>query len=181
MKSKKPKLMMGGHTDEIYTPKEAVMYLIPFLNKEDLIWDCAFGTGKLKEYFEEEGFKVIGNKDIDFLKDGQHTKEFGMMDLIITNPPYSIKDKFLEKALKLGFPFAFLMPITALGGQKRIKLFHQFGIQLVIPDKRINYITPNHGKSAWFHSVWFCHRMNLPRDLNFVKLPTPVNAKEKVE
>ncbi len=164
--SKKPKLMMNGHTDEIYTPKEAINILLPYLRKEWIIWECACGTGKIKEYLENKGFSVYGDKDMNFL----NIKPYKPTDFILTNPPYTIKDKFLKHAFELGYPFAFLLPITALGGKKRIDLFKEFGIQLIIPDKRINYITPNKGKSSWFHSAWFCYKMNLPKQLNFVEL-----------
>lgn len=166
-KTKKPKLMMNGHTDEIYTPKCAINILLPFIRKDWIIWECALGSGKIKEYLENEGFKVYGDKDMDFLNIKQPYKP---TDLILTNPPYTIKDKFLKHAFEIGKPFAFLLPITALGGQKRIELFKKYGIQLIIPNKRINYITPNEGKSSWFHSVWFTWGLNLPKDLMFVEL-----------
>jgi hypothetical protein len=31
-------------------------------------------------------------------------------------------------------------------------------------------ITPNGGKSSWFATAWFCGKMNLEKDLNFVEL-----------
>ena len=163
MESKKPKLMEGGHTDEIYTPKYALDILLPFIRGDwTRVWECACGTGKLAGYLEEEEFRVIeGN---DFLNE-----EFDC-DIIITNPPYSIKDKFLERAFKLGKPFAFLLPISALGGEKRIRLFMKYGLQMIIPTKRVNYITPNNGKSSWFHTAWFCGNMKLPKQLNFVEI-----------
>jgi len=149
-----------------YTPIEAVKILIPYLNKEMIIWDCAFGSGKLAEHLTKFGFKVFGDKKTDFLND--EVRE--TYDIIITNPPYSIKDKFLKKAFELGKPFAFLLPTKALGEQKRGDMFRKYGIQLIVPNKRINFIIPSKKQSPWFHASWFCYKLNLPHDLNFVEL-----------
>ena len=52
-----------------------------------------------------------------------------------------------------------------------IKLYSKHGIQLIIPNKRINFVTPSgKGSGAWFQVAWFCWGLNLPKDLNFVKL-----------
>jgi hypothetical protein len=154
----------GGINNEVYTPEEAILPLIPFLDKTEIIWDCAYGSGRLAEHLRKFGFKVIGGGDLDFFKEELDC------DIILTNPPYSIKDKFLERAFKLGKPFAFLLPTKALGEQKRGRMFKEYGIQLIIPDKRINFEIPSKKKSAWFHSSWFCHGLNLSKDLNFVEL-----------
>ena len=37
-------------------------------------------------------------------------------DGVITNPPYSLKDKFIEHCYELDKPFALLLPVTAIQG-----------------------------------------------------------------
>lgn len=155
----KLKLMGKNHSDELYTPKEALEVLIPYLNKDSTIWECALGTGKLAENLRELGFHVIGDNS-DFLVSNQ-VESF---DCIVTNPPYSIKDKFLQRAFEINKPFAFLMPITALEGIKRQKLFQKYHIQIIFPKKRIDF---NGKKSPWFYTAWFCYKLNLPKDLLF--------------
>ena len=169
MKLRKPKLMMNGHTNEMFTPDYAINPLLPYLDKSKVIWDCAYGEGHLAKHFRDLGFKVIGNTKLDFINDDYNFIE---CDIIITNPPYSIKDKFLERCYYWNKPFALLMPLTALEGQKRGKLYKENGIQLLIPNRRINFITPNKGKSSWFQTAWFCYRLDLPQDLMFVELKT---------
>jgi hypothetical protein len=173
MKTKKPKLLMNGHTDEIYTPKYAINPLLPFLKEKTIIWDSAFGTGRLAKYFEDKGFVVVGDDSIDFLNDDLDCS------YIITNPPYSMKDEFLKRGFELEKPFAFLMPLTALEGKKRGELFRKYGIQLIIPNKRINFIMPNKQGSSWFATAWFCYKLNLPKDLMFVELLKSLGEKEK--
>jgi len=149
---------------EIFTPAYAINPLIPFLDKEKVIWECAYGKGHLKKAFENAGFKIVGTKHTDFFSENIPC------DLIITNPPYGQKGEFLKRAFELGKPFAFLLPLTTLEGIKRGKLFAKYGIQLIIPNRRVNFIMPNKQGSAWFPVAWFCYKLNLPKDLNFVKL-----------
>jgi len=154
--------------DECYTPEEAILPLLPYLKKEWIIWDCAFGSGRLAEHLEKKGFIVVGYKDDDFLDDGEVF--LNKFDFICTNPPYSKKDEFLKRALEIGKPFAFLLPLTTLEGIKRGKMFREKEIQLIIPNKRINFEIPSCKKSSWFATAWFCYKLNLPKQLNFVEI-----------
>lgn len=154
---KKLKVQMAGHSDEFQTPKEAIEYLLPYLKKDWIIWESAWGAGMLATHLKEAGFKVRSLPS--------------QYDIEITNPPYSDKEGFLKRAYQRGKPFAFLLPLTALEGKKRGYLFSNYGIQLIIPNKRINFITPSgKGSSSWFQVAWFCSGLNLPKDLNFVEL-----------
>ena len=163
MTTKKPVLMNQGHTDEMYTPEYALNPLLPFIKKNWAIWECVWGSGALATHLKNKGFKVI-EEDVDFL-------DYDLdCNVIITNPPYSKKDEFLEKAYELKRPFAFLLPLTALEGIKRGALYKKNGLQIIIPNRRINFITPNGGKSSWFATAWFTWGLNLPQDLMFVEL-----------
>lgn len=158
----------GGTNNEVYTPEEAILPLIPYLKNFKLIWDCAYGGGRLAEHFNKYGFNVIGNTNYNFLQN--NSEKIGIFDVIITNPPYSEKDKFLKKAFEIGKPFAFLLPLTTLEGIKRGKMFKDNKIQIIIPNRRINFEIPSGKKSAWFATAWFCYKLNLPEDLMFVEL-----------
>ena len=165
MKTKKLKIQMGGRSDEFQTPKIAINCLLPYLKKDWVLWECAWGGGSLATHLKGGGFKVVGNSSDNFFE-----TERGC-DCIITNPPYSKKEEFLKRCYQLNKPFALLMPLTALEGKKRGELYRKYGIQLLIPNKRINFITPSgKGSGAWFQVCWFCWKLNLPKDLNFVEL-----------
>jgi len=164
--TKKLKVQMNGRSDEYKTPEIAIEILLPYLKKEWIIWECAWGKGSLAKHLENKGFEVIGDNR-DFIKD----KPMLTHQVIVTNPPYSLKEKFLQRCYELEKPFALLMPLTALEGKKRGKLYRKYGIQLIIPNKRINFITPSGEDSgAWFQTAWFCYKLNLPKDLMFVEL-----------
>ena len=166
---KKLQIQMGGRSDEFQTPKEAIYPLLPYLKKNWIIWECAWGGGSLAKHLEEKGFKVVAKGD-DFIND-IYIGGIKDVDCIITNPPYSKKEGFLQRCYELEKPFALLMPLTALEGKKRGELYKKYGIQLIIPNKRINFITPSgKGSGAWFQVAWFCYKLNLPKDLMFVEL-----------
>ena len=157
---------MNGRSDQFQTPPIAFDILKPFLKKTWVIWECAWGKGNLARYIKECGFKLKGNEKEDFLQLAHID-----YDCIVTNPPYSIKDKFIEKCYILGRPFALLLPLTALEGIKRGAMYKKHGIQLIIPNRRINFETPSgKGSGAWFQTAWFCYGLNLPKDLNFVEM-----------
>lgn len=171
---RKLQIQSNGRPDNFQTPREALNTLLPFLKKDWQIWECAWGKGNLYRFLTESGFKVLGTDKngeaghkLDFLTD---TMSFPF-DCIVTNPPYSLKDKFLARAYELNIPFAFLMPLTVLEGKFRGSLYRKYGIELIIPNKRINFITPSgKGSGAWFQTAWFCWKLNLPQQLNFVEL-----------
>ena len=165
----------NGAFDEIYTPDYAVYPIIPFLPKDKIIW-CPFDTEESNyvKVLRKFGFEVI-NSHIEDGKDffNWQPEEW---DIIVSNPPYSIKDRVLERCYVLGKPFALLLPITTLEGVKRGELFRRYGIQVLVLDRRINFFesTPNkeHKKdksSCWFNSSYFCWKL-LPKDLMFAKI-----------
>jgi hypothetical protein len=157
--------------DDWQSPPEAINGLVPFLrrrfNGEPIIWECASGEGLLADSLNKEGFNVIStdiHRGEDFLK----TLPNRDFDLIVTNPPYSLKDQFLSRAYQIGKPFAFLLPLTTLEGKTRQRLFARYGIELVIPQKRINFLMPDgKGSSSWFMSAWFTWKI-VDSVLNFV-------------
>jgi len=163
---KKYKNMKSRSSDEFGTPEIAINCLVPYLPESWAIWECAWGNGSLAKHLSKRGYNVVGNPDWDFF-----TFEPEHYSCIVTNPPYSLNDEFLERCYILDKPFALLMPLTALEGKKRGSLYNLYGIQLIIPNKRINFITPTgEGGGAWFQTAWFTWKFNLQRDLIFVNL-----------
>jgi len=170
MKSKKQPPMKQGNSDDFQTPPEAIKPLLPFLDKDWIIWECAAGKGNLSRELIRRGFEVIETDilggNFDFL-----TQKPVQWDCIITNPPFSLKQEFLERCYQLKTPFALLLPLTTFETKKRQNLFKKHGVQIIFFDKRINFETPSgEGSGSWFATAWFTWGLNLPKDLNFVEL-----------
>src|SRR5688572_15663779 len=93
--------------NEYYTPEYALEPLLNIIDKNITIWEPACGEGHIVTFFNKFEFKVIGS-DIkncnDFLK--YEPKEH--YDIIITNPPFSLKTEFIKRCFELNKPFLFL-------------------------------------------------------------------------
>lgn len=93
-------------------------------------------------------------------------------DVIISNPPFSIKDKILQRLYELDKPFAILLPLNSLQGKSRYKFFEQ-GIQILSFDQRIGYHNINNMdvpvEGSPFATAYFCRDI-LPKDLIIEKI-----------
>lgn len=163
--------MRKGSSDHFQTkdPQISVKPLLEYVPKSKKIWCCSSGAGRMVDYIAGQGYSVTGTdimQGFDFLDTLAETPEF---DVIIENPPYSKKDKWLKRCYDLGKPFALLMPITALGEQKRTQMYKKHGIEMLMLPERTDFITPN-GKEggSWFYAAWFCHGIDLPSQIAFV-------------
>lgn len=176
MKNAMVNYMKNTKNDELYTPRYAIYPLLKYLPKNLKIWECTdYGSSNITKVLKESGYEVITtHKDnFNFLTD---TPDFGF-DMIITNPPYSLKDEFLARCYGYCKPFCLLLPLTSLEGVKRGKMFRQYGIELLVLDRRINFIYINAKKSCWFNTSWFCHNV-LSKQLIFEEL-LKENSNEK--
>src|SRR3990167_9797442 len=125
-----------GQPDDFQTPSIALNPLLPYLAPFGIIWECANGSGNLSKHLSENGHSVIATDlyvgpeagRMDFLTEPAQFP----FDAIVTNPPFSHKDQFLARCYLLGKPFALLMPVTALGGQRRQHLYRRHGLQIVM-------------------------------------------------
>lgn len=83
-------------------------------------------------------------------------------DILVTNPPYSIKYDWLERCYDLGKPFALLLPVETLGAARAQRLFRAHGLEVLFLPKRVKFKMPNIGwekSSPQFPVAWFCHRL----------------------
>jgi len=164
----KPPLKKGS-TNDFQTPPEALNPLFPYLKKEWILWECASGNGNLKNELQKKEFNVIESDILsgkDFL-----TWSPDKFDCIITNPPFSLKQQFLERCYSLEKPFALLLPLTTFETLKRQELFKKYGVEVILFDKRINFEVPlGKGSGSWFATAWFTWGLNIGKELTFVKL-----------
>jgi hypothetical protein len=156
--------------DDFQTPPTAVEPLITYLPKHYTYWEPACGTGNIVRTLESYGYTIFGTdllSGCDFLA-GTSPAAPQAFDALITNPPYSLKDHFLARCYHLHKPFALLLPLTALEGQRRQQLFRQYGIEIVCLPHRIAFELPRGGKSAsWFATAWFTHGLQIGSPLVF--------------
>lgn len=158
--------MKNEKNDELYTPDYAIEPLLKYLPKDKIIWECTdFGSSNITKLLKQHDYKVIStHKDnFDFLTDIPNFN----FDIIITNPPYSLKNEFLKKCYEYDKPFCLLLPLTSLEGIERGKIFREKGIDVLVLDRRCDFM--DNKKSNWFNTSWFCYKV-LPKQLIFEEL-----------
>lgn len=161
----------GADKDNGITPAYAVRPLIPYLKDagyRKIL--CPFDTkdSMYVKVLSEAGFSVR-HRHISEGKDFFRLAKTDA-DIIISNPPYSIKDKVLRKLYRLNKPFAMLLPITSLQSTKRTPLFRFYGLELMVFDRRICFYDADNPtkylKGIAFSTAYFCKGL-LPEKLVF--------------
>lgn len=124
--------------DVFYTPKELVKthleIIKPMIKDKDIIFEPFFGSGNYFNMFNDI-FKQNNSfiwSEIELEKD--FFKHDAKVDIIVSNPPYSILNKVLEHSVKL---------------QPRI-ISYLIGINNLTP-RRIEYMNENGYKLIHFH------------------------------
>ena len=136
-----------------YTPINAIQPILKLIPKDFMIWECCNGQGHISSYLKENGYKVI-TSDITEGKDCL-TYNPDHFDMIITNPPFKLKTKIIQRCIQLNKPFLLLVPVNILESKKRYKLFKEYGISYFQLSERIDYIKPDGKESkSPFWSVW---------------------------
>ena len=152
--------------DDYMTPKYAWDNIKQFIPQDKVIWEAFYGDGKSGTYLEEMGFNVI-HEEIDFF-------ENNLGDIIVSNPPFSQSKAVMDRLYELDKPFIILFPCSKLCTQYMRK-WGDKGLQIIIPRKRIHFtklvngvVPENWGNSCNFDCYYYCYKMNLPKDINWL-------------
>jgi hypothetical protein len=142
------------YSDEWYTDQTTVDKAIGLLQpKPRSVIICPFDSDKslFVTTLKEHGHTVLYGMD-NFIENDKY-----QFDYLITNPPFSIKDKVIQQVYKYGKPSLLMLPLDTLGGVKRGQMYEDFGDPyVVIPRRRISYYDQNMVKrpGAAFHSIY---------------------------
>lgn len=159
--------------DERFTPRYAVIPLLEFAppSRQITIW-CPFDKewSEFVKVFSEAGYQV----EYSHIDDGQDffTYEPKHWDIMISNPPFSKKDKVLRRAYEFEKPFALLLPANSIQGKTRFDIFKN-DVQMLCFDQRIGFMDEQHMnkpvEGVSFGSAYFCRNF-LPSKLELRKL-----------
>lgn len=146
--------------DRCYTPAYALDPLLPYL-PQGTIWEPAAGEGHLVRALNAQGRTVHASEIVR----GENFFEFKSPPAgavaQVTNPPFSSKYHWIEHSYALGLPWALLLPLETLGAWSAQKWFRQYGVEVLLLNKRVNYYMPIKGieGTANFPSVWLCWKL----------------------
>lgn len=162
----------GSGNDEFYTPQYAIEPLMGYVPPPLTIW-CPFDTedSLFVKRFREAGYNVIPThicNNEDFFKLEKDC------DLIISNPPYSLKTEVIERLFKIGKPFAMLVGVVGLfESQRRFNMFKNNEFEIMYLNKRVSYFKDYKEQKPSlnppFSSVYICHHL-LPQKIVFEEI-----------
>ena len=139
--------------DEYYTPKYIVEILIPYLKGKNIkkIWcPCDKRCSEYVKTLKENDFDIIYShiaEGKDFLIYNPNEQ----YDAIVTNPPFSIKNKIFQRCIEIGKPFALLMSATAVQSASFIRTISKAkGFKTIMFDKRISYSGDRPPFPSWY-------------------------------
>ncbi len=159
------------------TPVDGTESLIPVLKamkRPDgspikTIWEPACGDGRMARVLEWHGFRVIatdirefpgyGYGGLDFLRDtpgGKWGWAVGEIDAIVTNPPFSLAEEFIRRALSYTPNVAMLLKQTFwnVGGRsKGLWVDHTPDLELKLT-WRLAFLKNERGNSPLMDCMW---------------------------
>ena len=100
----------SGNNDECYTPDYGVTPILKYIPKDAKVW-CPFDTEKSEFVKQISQTHSVEYSHIDEGKDF-FTYEPFHWDVMVSNPPFTNKRKFFERALSFNKPFALIMTNT---------------------------------------------------------------------
>ncbi len=143
--------------DDYMTPLSAWDNIKDYIPKDKVIWEAFYGDGKSGQHLEQLGFNVI-HEEIDFFNNDKG-------DIIVSNPPFSICKEIIPRLKELDKPFILILPSSKINTQ----YFKPFKneIQLIIPDKRIQFIKDGNElkNKCNFDCFYYCYKIGLEKDI----------------
>lgn len=155
MINSKEVLYSYGNNDECFTPAYGVTPILKYIPKNAIVW-CPFDTE------QSEFVKQISKQNKVVFSHISEGKDFfryepEQWDVMVSNPPFTNKRKYFERALFFNKPFALIMTNTWLNDAAPKQLFKEKDLQLLLFEKRMHFI--NKGivqKKTTFSSSYYC-------------------------
>lgn len=161
------------------TPVDGTESIIPVLevmrehmdlasNDQCRVWEPACGDGRMARVLDWHGFNVFGSDfretpgygfgGIDFLKDQPRTTGLiphDSFDIIVSNPPFSLAEQFIRRALSITPNVAMLLKATYWNAASRLPFFVEHRPAFVLPlTWRLAFLESERGKSPLMDCIW---------------------------
>ena len=164
MMSVKQPVISFKKDDDYETGKYIWEMMLNFVSKNKTLYDPFYCRGHTKSVMEELGYDCI-HEDEDFFEN--HDKyEY---DIIISNPPFSIKKKVFNELKKIDKPFMLIVPISTITKKYLKDNFKNDDISIIIPEKRLQFMKNGEQlKDCWFDTVFVCYKMNLEKQIIYL-------------
>ena len=149
-------------TDNYITNREDWEKIKQFIPTDKKIWSPFYCDGMQKEYFKDMGFDII-HEDEDFFENNKG-------DIVIDNPPFSKMKDICIRLKELDKPFI-LVAFSKVMLMKWFQRLFKDNLQVIIPFTRPTFThltNPKKGYTPPYGVMYYCYKMNLPKDLVFI-------------
>jgi hypothetical protein len=158
--------------DDYCSPKYVWENIKQFIPKDKVIYEPFYCNGESGKDLQDMGYKVI-HEPVDFF---EYCTKFEY-DILVSNPPFSLKKEIYTKLIELDKPFIMISPSSLINTQYMRKLFNnnENKLQIIIPRKRIQftkklengeYLNENR---ANFDCFYYTYKMNLKNDITWLE------------
>lgn len=155
--------------DDYDTPLYIWEMLLDYLDlgKDTIIYDPFYNDGIAKTYLGKLGYNNVIHEKEDFF---QNYEKYNY-DIIISNPPYSIKQNILKVLYQIDKPFVLIVP-TAIISKLYLKNIFKDDIdkvQYIIPNRRLQFeVNGYNQRRTPFDTIFFCYKLELQRDIVYL-------------
>ena len=153
---------MARKNDEYYTQPSSWDLVLQYIPKNKVLFEPFFGAGHTAKYFNQHGYKMIGENTLDFFDTTKMDHFLARSNIIISNPPFSKKYKIIKKLVEYNKPFMLILPLACINTISFRQCFNNQtkDITLIIPKGRLKFIQDGKvKKSPSFESCFLCYKM----------------------
>ena len=151
--------------DDDYETTEYIWGLIKtYLSNYSTIYEPFYCNGKSGEIFTKFGFDCI-HKDEDFFENYNNYD----YDIIVSNPPFSIKKQIFHTLKEIDKPFIMIAPISVITKVYFREKYENTDITILIPKKRMQFSKNDVVQGgSWFDSVFICYKLGLDKEIIYL-------------
>ena len=161
----------NSQNDDYMTERSAwdnIKHIIP---KNKIIYEGFYGDGTSGTILSDLGFEVI-HEDIDFFKNTH------LGDIVVSNPPFTMKKEVLKTLFEADKPFILILPQNVIFTQyfRKMIIDLEEKPKLIVPKKRIQFLKMVNGevdlnqkKQCSFDCYYICWKIEgLERDITWL-------------
>ena len=126
-----------------------------------VIWDPCAGNGAITDVFDQNQFETLrtdkfivsGTQKKFDIFDTQQQYPTDKYDVMVTNPPFHSKKKFLTRCFETKKPFVIMYPIETIAYASCAGLFKKHGVTIIIPVPPPQF---DHDGKVYSNNMYIC-------------------------
>lgn len=158
-------LTKGKSNDDYESTEDIWKNIVPFVPFDKIIYEPFYCTGRSKDILNSIGYENVIHNDVDFFT---HYDKYEY-DIIISNPPFSIKKKIFDKLREIDKQFIMIVPVSIITKQFFMDKYKDEDISILVPKKRMQFSKKGdiNGRS-WFDCIFVSYKLGLEKQIIFL-------------